>query len=254
MYVIGIGEIFLKGKNRRFFQRRLLNNIQSSLKIESNKIKDLRNRILIQTDNAENMKYVFGINSYFHAIECSPNEINQQALSFINGQKTFRITAQRITKDYKTSKEIEVEVGKFIVDNKNIKVDLENPEVNIHINIIGSKAYVYDKIDHGLGGLPIGVSGEVHINVNNEVRSTLAGYLMMKRGCIISLSEDLPLLHKFEHGFNIKIREKNEHDVVVEDEVIEDFKNNNSKNFILKPLIGFNKEDINKLYNKIKSL
>ena len=253
MYLVTIGEIFLKGKNRNFFQKRLVNNIQSALKIEKSKIKDLRNRIIVLADNADNLKYVFGINSYFKVIKCGFEEINEKALTFINNQKSFRISAQRITKTYKSSKEIEVEVGAFVHDKTNVKVDLENPEVNIYIEIIHDKAYLFEKINEGLGGLPVAVSGDVYINVNDEIRSALTAFLVMKRGCRISLSKDVPLMHKFEHGFKIEIRDKKENDIVVEDDVLENIsKKENS--FVLKPLIGYDKKRINELYDKIKKL
>ncbi|HLC86338.1 MAG TPA: THUMP domain-containing protein [Candidatus Nanoarchaeia archaeon] len=254
MYLVTIGEIFLKGKNRNYFQRKLVSNIQSALNVKRNKIKDLRNRIIVFVENADNLKYVFGINSYFKVLECDFNEMNENALSFIRNQKSFRISAQRINKNYKSSKEIEKEVGAFIHDAENIKVDLKNPEINIRIEIIGNKAYLYTKINEGLGGLPVGVSGDVFIDVNDEVKSALTAFLMMKRGCRVSLSKDLSLIHKFEHGLKINIREKNKEDVVVKDYAFENLKEDNSENFTLKPLVGYSEDNIKELYNKIKDL
>lgn len=254
MYLVTIGEIFLKGKNRSFFQRKLISNIQVALNIDRSKIKDLRNRILIFSDSAENLKYVFGINSFFKVLECDFNEINVKASSFVKNQKSFRITAQRITKTYKPSRDIEKEVGAFVNKDKNFKVDLENPEINIRIDIIGDKAYLYTEINDGLGGLPVGVSGDVFIEVNDKIRSTLAAFLIMKRGCKVILSKDIPLIHKFEPGFKINIKEKNENDVIVKDETFENIQDNNSDQFVLKPLIGYSRNDIEKLYEKIRNL
>ena len=252
MYLITIGEIFLKGKNRNVFQRRLLKNIKSALGIDSSKIKDLRNRIMILSDDCNNLKYVFGINSFFKVSECSFDKINETALSFVSDEKTFRITARRLTKNYKPSQEIQEDVGEFILNNKDIKVDLHNPNINIFIEIIEDKAYLYHKPIKALGGLPVGISPHVYIDVNDEVRSTVAGFLMMKRGCPLALSKELPLLKKFENGFYFKMRDKKDTDSIIKDDLLGDIKH--SDEFTLRPLVCYSEDEVKKLYNKIKDL
>ena len=38
MYLVAIGEIFLKGKNRVIFERRLIRNIRKTLNLEENEL------------------------------------------------------------------------------------------------------------------------------------------------------------------------------------------------------------------------
>ena len=252
MYLITIGEIFLKGKNRNVFQKRLLKNIKSALNIDNSKIKDLRNRIMVLSDDCSNLKYVFGINSFFKVNECSFDNINLTALSFISDEKTFRISARRLTKVYKPSQEIQEDVGEFILNNKNIKVDLHNPDINIFIEIIGDKAYLYHGSVKGLGGLPVGISPHVYIDVRDEIKSTVSGFLMMKRGCPLVLSKDISLLKKFENGFYFKIRDKKDDDTIIKDELLNEIKSSNG--FTLRPLVGYSEDEVIKLYDKIKDL
>ncbi len=254
MHIITIGEIFLKGKNRKKFESKLLHNIRAALQLKNNELQVLRNRYIIFKENAENLKYVFGINSYYKVEECEFGNLNEFCLNKINNEKTFRITAQRLDKDYpKTSIEIEKDIGAYIVEKRKLKVKLVDPEINIHVEILKNKAYIYTNPEKGLCGLPVGSSGTVYLQVNDEIKSTVANYLMMRRGCAMNLSSDIPLIRKFEHGFKIKIRELKDYDVLVSDQVINDlnFKEKDER-FILRPLLGYTEKEINELYNKIK--
>ena len=157
----------------------------------------------------------------------------------------------------KSSQTINEEIGSYIVDKKpNIKVQLESPEIDIRIEELSNKAFLYKALDmvKGLGGLPVETGGFVHLIVNDEISSTVAGFLLMKRGCVISLSKDLKLLHKFEHGFNVRLREEKPEDIIAIDEIFENLRLKEDGKFILRPLIGYTKEQIEELYNKINEL
>ena len=256
MYIVTIGEIFLKGKNRNKFESKLLHNIRKALNLKQEELIKLRNRYLILKNDVENLRYVFGINSYYKAEGCTFEELNEFCLNKITNEKTFRITVQRLNKNfYKTSLELEREIGAYIVDKKKLKVKLVNPEINIHIEIIKNKFYVYTKPIRGLGGLPVGSSGTVYINVNDSIKSTVVAFLMMKRGCAVNMSLDISVIRKFEHGFKIKIREEKDYDVIVNGEIITELNSKEKdERFILRPLIGFTDNEINELYEKINEL
>jgi len=76
----------------------------------------------------------------------------------------------------------------------------------------------------------------------------------MKRGCKIYLSSDLPLMHKFAKSFKLKVREEYDNDFIVTDETFENIDLKENQKFILKPLIGYSEEEINKIYNKIVNI
>ncbi len=258
MYLVAIGEIFLKGKNRINFERRLMRNIRSMLKINPNELLRFRNRYLIKLDQEpKDIRKVFGIIFYTKIIESKLEEINKSALSLINEEKTFRITAKKSITLKKDSQILNQEIGSYIVDNKpNIKVKLENPEIDIRVEEINNKAYLYKASDivKCFGGLPLGTNGFVQLRVNDEINSTVAGFLLMKRGSIISLSKDLKLLHKFESGFNIRQREEKENDILATDETFENLEIKQDNRLILRPLIGYTEKEINKLYKIIESI
>ena len=255
MYLVSIGEIFLKGNNRNNFERKLMRNIREALELSPNDLQRYRNRyIILKDENINKLQRIFGVYSYSKCIKCDLDKIKETALSLIKNEKSFRISAKRFHSVTKSSTEINIEIGDYILENKNIKVNLENPEINIRIEEISKKAYLYTEIIKGPGGLPVGTSGFVFLRVNDEVNSTVAAYLIMKRGCTISLSKELSLIRKFEYGFNIKIREENENDFIITDETFENVNLKEENKFVMKPLLGYTEKQIIELYEKIKSI
>lgn len=255
MYIVAIGEIFLKGKNRITFERRLIRNIREALDLQPNEIIKFRNRYIITNEkNIQNLSRVFGIIFYAKCIKSDLDKTDQTALSLISKEKTFRVSAKKSIILKKSSQAFNEEIGSFILSKKpDLKVDLENPEIDIRIEELSNKAYLYKAsgMIKGLGGLPVGTGGFVHLIANNETNSTVAGFLLMKRGCVVSISKDLPLLHKFGHGFKLRIREEKETDIIGTDETFKDIKLKEDEKFILRPLVGYTEKEIKEIYNKI---
>ena len=231
-----------------------MKNTRIALELSPDDLQRHRNRyIILKDENIGKLQRVFGVYSYSKCIKCKLEEINQTALSLIKNEKTFRISAKKFHSLDKSSVKINEEVGEYILNNKKIKVDLENPEINIRIEEVSKKAYLYTEIIKGPGGLPAGTSGFVFLRVKNELYATVAAYLMMKRGCTIVLSKELPLLNKFNY-IEIKVIEERDQDYVVTDEIFENLNLKEEKKFIMSPLIGYSEEEIKKLYEKIKSI
>lgn len=253
MYLIAIGEIFLKGKNRITFERRLIRNIREALNLKPDELIKLRNRYIITKDtDVLNIEKIFGIIFYAKCIKSDLDKINETALSLIANEKTFRISAKKSITLNKSSTKINEELGSYILSKRpDIKVDLENPDIEIKIEELRNKAYIYtaSNIIPCQGGLPLGTGGFAHLRVNDEINSTVAGFLIMKRGIVISMSKDLPLLHKFEFGTKLKIREEKGEDIIITDET--DLNQKQDEKFILRPLVGYSEKEIKELYDKI---
>src|SRR3989344_771978 len=109
------GEIFLKGNNRSFFERAL---VASILRNVNSKVRSVRNRILVTTENPDKLRTIFGLTSFSPAIPVSTdlNEIIPTALSLLKNRKfsTFAVRAQRLTKQGMPSNEINAQVGDAI--------------------------------------------------------------------------------------------------------------------------------------------
>lgn len=192
--VIHYHEIALKGKNRAFFERALLFNIQKQAGESALKIKRIAGRLIAEYSSKneegliEKLRHVFGTHHFELGVETkadieSMKKTARELFANIN-PKSFRVSATRSEKKYPfTSHDIEVEVGRVIDQELKIPVGLSNPEINLSIEVVENKAYMSVKRIEGLGGLPIGVSGKVVCLLSNGFDSPVAAIRMMKRGC-----------------------------------------------------------------------
>ncbi len=257
--LIRYSEIGIKGLNRPYFENKLITNIKDCL--VKNKVKDFKSkkesgRILIFTDKkCDKLSNVFGIASFSYALDILPEDLNKKALSLVKNQKSFRISARRLDKTFlKTSQQINEELGGYILDNKKIKVSLKEPEIDIGIEIINKKIYIFSETIKGFSGLPVGTEGSSYLRVKNEKNSIVSSFLILKRGASLTLSKKLPKLKKFEYGFEFKVRKENENDkVIVTDEIdLRKIKKEENR-LILTPLIGLSDKEINNIYKIINS-
>ena len=263
-YIIRYGEIFLKGKNRASFEKRLANNIIDCLrksKIQFQEVKIARNRILVYSNkDCCCLKNVFGISSFSKALEMEQDlEAFKKTALALYKPGSFRITAQRLEKDFKhNSNEINQIVGAYVVKNKKAKVDLENPETNIGIELFNKKAYLFNAKMRGLNGLPVGIEGKVAVLLEDK-NSMLSAFLMLKRGCSIVLIEkskvDCKELKKFCCGFDLEVKKsipKGTKAIAVND-TLENIKPRKFKCTVFRPLVGYSKAELEKLERLLKN-
>ena len=257
--LVRYSEIGIKGLNRPYFENKLINNMKDCL--AKNKVKDFKTkkesgRILIFTDKkCDKLSNVFGIASFSYALDILPEDLNKTALSLVKKQKSFRISARRLDKTFpKTSQQINEDTGSYILDNKKIKVSLKEPEIDIGIEIINGKVYIFSETVKGFSGLPVGTEGSAYLRVKNIKNSLVASFLILKRGASLTLSKKLPKLKKFEYGFEFKVRKENETDKVIVLDETDLIKIKKEKDrLILTPLIGLSEKEINGIYKIINS-
>lgn len=97
---------------------------------------------------------------------------------------TFRVSANRADKSFPlTSHEINVKLGDEVRRATGAKVDLSNPEINLHVEIQRDDAFVYADDYSGAGGLPVGTAGKVAVLMSGGIDSPVATWRMMRRGC-----------------------------------------------------------------------
>ncbi len=191
-------EIGLKGKNRKFFEKQLVENLKKSLTKEYfQKIKRLFGRILIELPDLqeeekkqveERIKNVFGVANFSWAkpVNLKMKNIKEAALELLAKEdfKTFRITTKRSNKDFPlNSQEISTEVGAYILDNlPQKKVDLEEFDANCFIEITNKKAFLYLNKISGPGGLPVRTGGKAVSLLSGGIDSPVASWKAMSRG------------------------------------------------------------------------
>lgn len=218
--IVRYAEIGLKGNNRVVFERKLVGNICSCLdtnKVKYTKIYRPLGRVLIETEDSCNcLKTVFGISSFSQAVNAGSNidEIRQTALGLVKkrltGKASFAVSCQRLDKNFPmNSQEFSREVGGFINDETNARVDLNHPDVPLFAEIIEGCAYLFTERISGPGGLPLGIEGGVLVFVDSP-RALLSALWMMKRGCRVfcfALKDiDISVLNEFSYGGKIDLR------------------------------------------------
>lgn len=197
LLLVRYGEIALKGKNRPFFEKKLLQNIRYSLKgLEPFEVLFQRGRyfVKISTENLSSaqrrLRRVFGIVSISTVTQSNLDldEICRNALETVkeiyNPGMTFKVNTRRANKKFPyTSPEVSSAVGAYLLkSNLNLKVDVHHPDTIIYIDIRGKKAYLYSRVIQGLGGLPVGVAGRGLLLLSGGIDSPVAGWLALKRG------------------------------------------------------------------------
>jgi thiamine biosynthesis protein ThiI len=97
---------------------------------------------------------------------------------------SFRITARRAFKTYPlTSVELNREIGAFVQQRSGARVDLHDPQLTVHVEVLPAETFVYADREPGPGGLPVGTSGIVTALLSGGIDSPVAAWRLMKRGC-----------------------------------------------------------------------
>ena len=143
---------------------------------------------------------VFGVANYSPANRLDRDiEALRAAVSGLLVDRTFdsfRISARRGDKLYPmTSMALNEELGRHVQSLRPVRVDLEQPEFTIHVEVLEREALLYTEKRPGPGGLPVGISGNVAVLLSGGIDSPVAAYRMMQRGCRVSF------VHFHSHPF-----------------------------------------------------
>lgn len=198
--VIHYQEIALKGKNRPWFVARLVKNIREAVRgLDISEVRVLMGRIELVPGPAtsyetvrDRLSTVFGIANFAKAgrTALDVDVIAEEILKDLGPENpaTFRVSARRADKRFPlTSPQIEREVGGRIKEARGWTVNLDEPELTIHVEALTSEAFYSFGKDRGPGGLPVGASGRVTCLLSGGIDSPVAAWRMMRRGCRVQL-------------------------------------------------------------------
>jgi len=205
--IIHYDEIALKSGNKKYFEEKLIQDIQEKMRRKNlqriGRVMRMYGRIRIDlTELTEEQKQIwiqilthtFGI-AYFsfgleveqtiEAIETTVfDELKKREHSF----NTFRITTKRSQKNFPLhSQEVSVRVGGKIYEELGKAVDLHTPDITVFIEIVDNKAFIYTEKIQGPGGLPLGSSGRAVVLISGGFDSPVAAFYAMKRGLNIRM-------------------------------------------------------------------
>ncbi|MDA4125394.1 MAG: tRNA 4-thiouridine(8) synthase ThiI [Thaumarchaeota archaeon] len=192
-FVVHYSEIALKGKNRPEFVKMLRRNIGRALTGLEPEIHPLQGRffLTVKGDKAEGerrLAKVFGVAWFAEAAVVDPEygKIKDAVIESARSSsgKSFKINPRRADKSFPiNSMELARTLGGEVAEATGKKVDLSNPDVQVHVDVLKDRALVYSRKVRGPGGLPVGTAGRVMHLFSGGIDSPPAAWLMMKRGC-----------------------------------------------------------------------
>jgi len=194
--VIHYGEIALKGKNRRFFEQQLQDNISERVAgLDTGRVKWRHGRLLVPLHEGTDEEHVVarlrtvpGI-VYFALAFAVRRDVEALASAVLarlpsGAYPSFKIDARRADKGFPlTSVEVNQIVGARVQEETGWGVDLTNPALTVHVEILQREILFYFGRVDGIGGLPVGVSGTVGLLLSGGIDSPVAAYYALKRGC-----------------------------------------------------------------------
>jgi thiamine biosynthesis protein ThiI len=196
------GEIGIKRAwTRKMYERRLRDNIKSVLKhhgIPYDKVIRKHGRLFLKTSLAveasSKLAEVFGVTSLSPALETTSklSDVVDKSV-FLAGltlreEESFAVRCRRVGRHSYTSMDVCIEVGRQVLNafpERHLRVNLKNPDVTLGVEIRDDKTFVYSMVVGGVGGLPLGTQPKIVGLLNGGADSSVACWLVMKRGCPI---------------------------------------------------------------------
>ena len=190
--LVRYGEVFLKGQNRPFFLRKLVDHVKAAVQEVHGHVWLSEGRIYVSdyTDQDEAIRRVsrvFGVHSVSPAIEMEKDSFEaicaQAARMMEKKTGTFKVLAKRSDKQYPMdSPTIMREAGGYILDHvPQLSVDVNNPDHEITIEI---RKLAYLSVDRtmAVSGMPMGTNGKACLLLSGGIDSPVAGFMIAKRG------------------------------------------------------------------------
>jgi thiamine biosynthesis protein ThiI len=196
------GELGIKGAwTRRAYERRLRENIKRMLKcyeIPYDRIIRKHGRLflktLLPTEASTQLARVFGVSSLSPALETNSNLddiVNKSVFlagSTLQQENSFAVRCRRVGHHPYTSTDVCREVGRKVLDafpERRLTVNLKTPDATLGVEVRNNQAFVYSMVVKAAGGLPLGTQPRVVGLLSGGVDSSVACWLVMKRGCPI---------------------------------------------------------------------
>ncbi len=198
--IIHFHEIALKRGNQAYFENILKRNINLRLRdIPGARVRHVRNRLVIRGMRREDapqviqrLQHVFGIVnlSVGTEVDADMEAMKAAARQVIQGQtfESFAVRPKRAEKHYPfTSQDIGREVGAAIWDATHARVDLTHPDLEVFVEVVQGRAYIFAGKIPGPGGLPVSSSGRGVVLFSVGFDAPVAAWRMMKRGLSLHL-------------------------------------------------------------------
>ncbi len=202
--LLKLGELVLKGLNRRSFEDKLQANLHRRLhpfgqfrvytRQSATYVEPMQDSCDVE-GAYEALKKVFGIVGLSLAWPCEKDKdaILAAAQEFLGDKlraaKTFKVETKRADKAFPmTSIQLSQYVGGELHERyRNLTVDVHHPELTVFVEVRDFSAYVHASPEPGAGGLPVGINGRAAALLSGGIDSPVAAYMIAKRGVALDL-------------------------------------------------------------------
>ena len=199
IFLLKLGEIVLKGANKRQFEDKLRYNIRRRMKAYGNfDVYIMQSTVYVQpmddecdVDGAwEACRCIFGLVSLCRCRACDKdldsifNTIEEYLGDELDCASSFKVESKRSDKRFPlTSIGSSQEIGGRLAEaHPDCQVDVHNPAYTVYVEVRDLAAYVHGPAVPGAGGLPTGVGGRAMCLLSGGIDSPVAAYMMAKRG------------------------------------------------------------------------
>ena len=197
--LLKLGEIVLKGLNKKYFEQKLISNVRRRLKgMGAFKIYCVQSTVYVEPQSedidmdavVEAMQQVFGAVSVVRAAACEKDvaKIAEKAIEYMReamlNAKSFKVETRRADKSFPMSSiQISQYVGGELSEAyPDTAVDVHNPELVVQVEIRDFAAYVHSAALPGAGGMPVGSNGSAVTLLSGGIDSPVSTYMIAKRG------------------------------------------------------------------------
>ena len=212
MFLLKLGEIVLKGANRRTFEETLKKNVRRTVShFGAFKVYIMQSTVYVepQADDCdldgawEACGHAFGVSSMCRCRACEKNldAIYQAVVDYLGDelsvQKSFKVESKRSDKSFPlNSIQISQEIGGRLAEAfPQVAVDVHTPAYVVNVEVRDFAAYIHGPAVPGAGGLPTGTGGRAAVLLSGGIDSPVAGYMIAKRGV------ELECIHFFSYPY-----------------------------------------------------
>ena len=216
IFLLKLGEIVLKGANKRQFESKLRQNVRRRMRRYGNfDVYLMQSTVYVEpmdeladVDGAwEACRSIFGVVSL---CRCRPCEKNVDAIfeavenylgDDLDCAASFKGESKRSDKQFPmTSIQLSQEIGGRLAEaHPDTRVDVHHPAYTVFVEVRDLAAYVHGPAEPGAGGLPTGVGGRAMCLLSGGIDSPVAAYMIGKRGV------EIECVHFFSYPYTSQL-------------------------------------------------
>ena len=216
IFLMKLGEIVLKGANKRQFENKLRQNVRRRMKPYGNfDVYIMQSTVYVQPlDEEADLEgawdachTIFGVVSLCRCRPCEKNldaifnAIEEYLGDDLDCAKSFKVESKRSDKAFPmTSIAISQDIGGRLAEaHPHVEVDVHHPEYVVYVEVRDLAAYVHGPAEPGAGGLPTGVGGRAMCLLSGGIDSPVAAYMIAKRGV------EIEAVHFFSYPYTSQL-------------------------------------------------